>query len=155
MKDLYAGNIPPDDLSMSKKLSQKPEDYKTTAPHVELALRLNGKYQAGERVEYFIRAGREALNQRAITREELKDFPLDYTYYAEKQLWNPIQRIMDLVVGRDVFRRRAITASIQQGRMLKFIKVGERRKKRRVVHANPQCAQKSQLSDADIRSFFG
>lgn len=150
MRDLYAGSIPVDDLSMSKKLSQKPENYKTTAPHVELALRLNGKYQAGERVEYFIRAGSEPLNQRAITREELAEYPLDFTYYAEKQLWKPIQRIMDLVVGRDVFRRRAITAPIQQGTMLKYVKVGERRKKRRVVHG-----KKKQLTDTDIRSFFG
>ena len=37
MKKLYAGQIPVDDLVLSKKLSQKPEDYKTTAPHVELA----------------------------------------------------------------------------------------------------------------------
>tara|TARA_B100000683_G_scaffold203102_1_gene196520 strand:- start:6 stop:542 length:537 start_codon:yes stop_codon:yes gene_type:complete len=150
MKDLYAGRIPVDDLVMTKKLSQKPENYKTTAPHVELALRLNGKYQAGERVEYFIRAGREALNQRAITREELKEYPIDYTYYAEKQLHKPIQRIMDLVVGREVFRRRAITAPIQRGTLLKYVKVGDRRKKRKVEHKQIQ-----QLTDADIRSFFG
>lgn len=150
MKDLYAGRIPVDDLVMSKKLSQKPENYKTTSPHVALALRLNGKYQAGERVEYFIRAGREALNQRAITREELQDFPIDYTYYAERQLRKPIQRIMDLVVGRGVFRRRAITAPIQRGTMLKYLQVGDRRKKRKVEHKKNE-----QLTDADIRSFFG
>ena len=153
MKKLYAGQIPVDDLVMSKKLSQKPEDYKTTAPHVELAKRLNGKYQAGERVEYFIRAGRGPLNQRAIEREELSKYPLDYSYYAEKQLWNPIQRIMDLVVGRNVFRKRAITASVQAGSMLKYgLKVGQRRKKRKVDDSIPLFKQ---VSAADIRSFFG
>ena len=151
MKKLYAGQIPVDDLVLSKKLSQKPEDYKTTAPHVELAKRLNGKYQAGERVEYFIRAGRAPLNQRAIEREELSKYPLDFTYYAEKQLWNPIQRIMDLVVGRNVFRRRAITASATAGSMLKYIKVGDRRKKRKVEEHKVG----STLTAADIRSFFG
>ena len=149
MKDLYAGNISVDDLVLSKKLSQKPEEYKTTAPHVELAIRLNGQYQAGERVEYFIRAGREPLNQRAITREELKTYPLDYVYYAEKQLWNPIQRIMDLVIGRNVFQRCAVTAPMKQGSLLKFLKVGDRRKKRKLVHSTRQ-----HLSDSDIRSFF-
>jgi len=153
MKKLYAGQIPVDDLVLSKKLSQKPEDYKTTSPHVELAKRLNGKYQAGERVEYFIRAGREPLNQRAIEREELSKYPLDFSYYAEKQLWNPIQRIMDLVVGRNVFRRRAITAPVQAGSMLKYgVKVLDRRKKRKVDDSIPIFKQ---VTAADIRSFFG
>jgi DNA polymerase elongation subunit (family B) len=152
MKKLYAGEIPVDDLVLSKKLSQKPEDYKTTAPHVELAKRLNGKYQAGERVEYFIRAGREPLNQRAIEREELSRYPLDFSYYAQKQLWNPIQRIMDLVVGRKVFQRRAITAPQQSGRMLKYLTVGDRRKKRKIDDSIPIFKQ---ISASDIRSFFG
>lgn len=152
MKKLYAGQIPVDDLVMSKKLSQKPEHYKTTAPHVELAKRLNGKYQAGERVEYFIRAGREPLNQRAIERAELSKYPLDFTYYAEKQLWKPIQRIMDLVVGRNVFRRRAITAPKQAGSMLKFVKVLDRRKKRKI---DDNISIFKQVTPADIRSFFG
>lgn len=152
MKKLYAGQIPVDDLVMSKKLSQKPEHYKTTAPHVELAKRLNGKYQAGERVEYFIRAGREPLNQRAIEREELSKYPLDYTYYAEKQLWKPIQRIMDLVVGRNVFRKRAITASVRAGSMLKYVKVMDRRKKRKLDDSLPLFKQ---ITASDIRSFFG
>jgi len=151
MKKLYAGQIPVDDLVMSKKLSQKPENYKTTAPHVELAKRLGGKYQAGERVEYFIRAGREPLNQRAIERGELTKYPLDYSYYAEKQLWKPIQRIMDLVVGRNVFRRRAITAPAQSGSILRYINVGSKRKKRKT----DEHGLASELTDADIRSFFG
>jgi hypothetical protein len=149
MKRLYAGDIPLDDLAMSKKLSQKPEDYKTTAAHVELAIRL-GTYDAGERVEYFIRAGYEPLNKRAITREETSAYPLDYDFYAEKQLRNPIQRIMDLVVKRKVFLRRAITAPVRSGSLVKYLKVGSRRA-RREVRARPK---KVKLSDADIRSFF-
>ena len=129
MKKICAGQIPVDDLVLSRKLSQKPEDYKTAGPHVELAKRLNGKYQAGQRVEYFIRAGPEPLKQRAIEREELSKYPLDYKYYAEKQLWKPIQRIMDLVVGRDVFKKRAITAPIRAGSMLKYVKVGAKRRR--------------------------
>lgn len=152
MKKLYAGEIPVEDLVLSKKLSQKPEHYKTTSPHVELAKRLNGKYQAGERVEYFIRAGREPLNQRAIEREEIPTYPLDFKYYAEKQLWLPIQRIMDLVKGRNVFRKRAITASVQSGSMMKYLMVGDRRKKRKV---NDGGLLSTQVTAADIRSFFG
>ena len=151
MKKLYAGEVSVDDLVLSKKLSQKPEDYKTTSPHVELAKRLKGKYQAGERVEYWIRAGKEPLNQRAIEKEEISKYPLDFTYYAEKQLWLPIQRIMDIVVGKNVFRKRAITASVKSGSMVKYLSVGNRRKKRKLVDT----PLFKQITPSDIRSFFG
>jgi DNA polymerase I len=154
MKKLYAGEIPLDDLLLTKKLSQAVENYKTTAPHVELAKRLNGRYQAGERVEYFIRAGREDLNQRAVTREELVDHRLDYDYYAQRQLRKPIQRIMDLIVKRNVFKRHAVTAPIKanSGGLTSFVKIGDRRKKRRVNSA--QAVPKRKL-EQKILSFFG
>ena len=154
MKRLYAGEIPLDDLLMTKKLSQPVEDYKTKSPHVELAKRLDGKYQAGERVEYFIRAGREDLNQRAVTREELVNCQLDYDYYASRQLKKPIQRIMDLIVQRNVFKRMAVTAPIRanSGGMTSFVTIGERRKKKARVTTvsalKPTMQQK-------ILSFFG
>ena len=140
---------------LTKKLSQAVEDYKTTSPHVELAKRLNGKYQAGERVEYFIRAGREDLNQRAVTREELVNHRLDYNYYAERQLKKPIQRIMDLIVQRSVFKRMAVTAPIRanSGGLTSFVQIGEKRKKRRVA-ADAVAAPKRNLQQK-ILSFFG
>ena len=156
MKKLYAGEIPLDDLLLTKKLSRRVEDYKQVQPHVELAKRLHGKYQAGDRVEYFIRAGREDLNQRAVTREELLIYPLDYEYYAKQQLWKPIQRIMDLVVKRPVFRRHAVTAPIQGGALTKFVKIGQKRAKRNrtIPKEVPQKKQKK-LLDQKILSFFG
>lgn len=152
MARVYAGDIPVDDLVLTKKLSQRPEDYKTSAPHVELAKRLNGKYQAGERVEYFIKAGMEDLNKRAITREELLVYPLDFKYYAEKQLWQPIQRIMDLVVQRPVFRKTHVSAPIKCGAMTKFVTITKRKRSEKTAYSSPQ---KRKVTDADIRSFFG
>ena len=154
MKKLYAGDIPLDDLLMTKKLSQPVEEYKTTAPHVELAKRLNGRYQAGERVEYFIRAGREDLNQRAVTREELVNHRLDYDYYAERQLKKPIQRIMDLIVKRPVFKRMAVTAPIRanSGGLTSYVNIGARRKKRKV---NPQQPAPKLKLQQKILSMFG
>ena len=151
MSKLYAGEVDVKDLILSKKLSQPPEAYKTLAPHVELAKRLapNGP-QAGERVYYLIRAGPEPLNKRAILESEIGMYRLDYRYYAEKQLKEPIQRVLDVVVGRKVFRSRAVTAPIKSGSLIKYLKVGERRKKRKVEEI-----KKSRLTDADIRSFFG
>lgn len=154
MKKLYAGEIPLNDLLLTKKLSQPVEDYKTTSPHVELAKRLNGKYQAGERVEYFIGAGREDLNQRAVTREELVNHQLDLTYYAERQLWKPIQRIMDLIVKRNVFKRLPITAPIRanSGGLTSFVKIGAKRKKRKVNSQEPPPKLKIQQK---ILAMFG
>jgi DNA polymerase elongation subunit (family B) len=160
MKKLYAGEIPLDDLLMTKKLSQPVEDYKTTSPHVELAKRLNGKYQAGERVEYFIRAGREDLNQRAVTREELVNHRLDYDYYALRQLTKPIQRIMDLIVKRNVFKRMAVTAPIRanSGGITSFVKIGAKRKKRKVTPntaSSHNTTVKKKSMQQKILSFFG
>ena len=155
MKKLYAGEIPLDDLLMTKKLPQAVEDYKTTAPHVELAKRLKGRYQAGERVEYFIRAGREDLNQRAVTREELVNHRLDYDYYAERQLKKPIQRIMDLIVNRQVFKRMAVTAPIRanSGGLTAFVNIGERRKKK--ARVTTAVAAPKPTMQQKILSFFG
>jgi len=63
---------------------------------------------------------------------------LDYDYYAQRQLRKPIQRIMDLIVNRNVFKRHAVTAPIKanSGGLTSFVKIGARRKKRRVN--NPQ-----------------
>ena len=153
MEDLHKGNVPLEDLVLSKKLSQPPEEYKTVAPHVELAKRLgaNGP-QAGDRVEYLIRAGYEPLNQRAILVKEAPHYRLDYRYYAEKQLHGPIQRILDVVVGYKVFRHQAVTAATKSGSIVKFLKVGERRKRRKIQHANPQDI--NSITAEDIRRFF-
>jgi len=95
------------------------------------------------------------LNKRAVTHEELPNHRLDYEYYARKQLWNPIQRIMDLIVKRTVFKRHAVTAPIKanSGGITNYVKVGERRKKRRVD--NPQQAPQKRRLDQKILSFFG
>ena len=130
MHKLHKGEVDVKDLVLSKKLSQPPHEYKTTAPHVELAKRLgeNGP-QAGDRVQYLIRAGYEPLNQRAILVKEASEYRLDYKYYAEKQLHGPIQRILDVVVGRSVFHHQAVTAACGSGSIIKFLKVGPRRKR--------------------------
>jgi DNA polymerase elongation subunit (family B) len=154
MDDLHKGNVSMEDLIMSKKLSQAPEHYKTVAPHVELAKRLgaNGP-QAGDRVEYLIRAGFEPLNQRAILVSEASIYRLDYKYYAERQLHGPIQRILDVVVGYKVFRHQAVTAATKAGSIVKFLNVGERRKRRKLN--NPPNPHTGVVTAQDIRRFFG
>ena len=152
MSKLHRGEVDLKDLVLSKKLSQPPHEYKTVAPHVELAKRLgeNGP-QAGDRVEYLIRAGYEPLNQRAILVKEAPLYRLDYKYYAEKQLHGPIQRILDVVVGRRVFHHQAVTAAASSGSIIKYLKVKDRRKRRKITTPNVI----ETLTAQDIRKFFG
>ena len=153
MERLHKGEVDIADLVLSKKLSQPPDQYKTTAPHVELAKRLGETGpQAGDRVEYLIRAGFEPLNQRAILVKEAPLYPLDFKYYAEKQLHGPIQRILDVVVGRKVFRHQAVTAAIGTGTIVKYLKVGQRRKRRKI---EPENYVPSTITATDIRKYFG
>ena len=153
---LCAGQIEKKDLVLCKKLSQAPEDYKTIAPHVALTTRLMETKPAlaplpGDRVSYLIRAGREALNERAVLPEE--DVPIDWLYYAMKQLIPPIQRILDVVSPTSVLMPSAITAPICKNTMLgKFVTTKKRKKRQRET---PVKKLKVPLSDKDIRSFFG
>jgi len=130
--DLYAGKIPLPDLTLSRKLTQLPEMYKSKMPHVELAKRLTGvdKPVAGDRVEFLIRTGHEDLNQRAITPSEVGKYVVDYRYYAEKQLSKPLQRIMELVTDENLFRERQVTAPMTEAGIVRFFQ--RKPKKRRM-----------------------
>lgn len=130
--DLYAGKIPLPDLTLSRKLTQLPEMYKSKMPHVELAKRLTGvdKPVAGDRVEFLIRTGHEDLNQRAITPSEVEKYVVDYRYYAEKQLSKPLQRIMELVTDENLFRERQVTAPMTEAGIVRFFQ--RKPKKRRM-----------------------
>ena len=125
--DLYAGRIPLSELTLSKKLTQLPENYKSKMPHVELAKRLKLERPekapvAGDRVEYVIRAGVEDLNQRAISLDEVDKYVVDYNYYAEKQLRKPLERIMELVTSDDLWRPRAVTAPLTDAGIVRYLK---------------------------------
>lgn len=158
-KDLYAGNIPLEKLIMSKKLSQLPEQYKSKAPHVELAKRLQRERPekapvAGDRVEYVIRRGREKLYERAITPDEVDQHSVDYEYYAEKQLKKPLARIMELVCDANkLFPRTPLTAAVNKAQLKRLgITATGRPKRRKLVHADDATCAK--MADRDIRKFF-
>lgn len=156
--DLYSGNIALSELTLSKKLTQLPEKYKSKMPHVELAkrLKLSGKKfpVAGDRVEFVIRAGYEDLNQRAILPEEVCDYVIDYNYYAEKQLRKPLERIMDLVTGDDLWHQRVVSAPLTDAGIVKYLK----RKKSDVVSKSKRVKGVSGvcvgMKAQDIRKFF-
>lgn len=160
--DLYAGRIPLADLTMSKKLTQLPENYSSKMPHVELAKRLKlerSEYPvAGDRVEFVIRAGYEDFNQRAICPDEVGKYVIDYDYYAEKQLRKPLERIMELVTDEDLWRPRMVTAPLTDAGIVRYLK----RKPSGNPTGNPtgnvrkvsKVRRKGSTNPQDIRKFF-
>ena len=124
---LFAGQISLDDLTLSKKLTQLPENYRSKMAHVELAKRLKRDRPdkapvAGDRVEYVIRAGFEELYMRAILPDEVDKYVIDYNYYANKQLRKPLERIMELVTDTNIFHERRVTAPLTNVGIIRFLK---------------------------------
>lgn len=156
---LYAGEIPLQELTMCKKLSQLPENYKTKSPHVELAKRQQASGRgpkAGDRVEYLIRAGFEDLNQRSIAPEEVDKYVIDYNYYAEKQLRKPLERILELATDTDdIFQQRHVSAATNNSGIVQYLSVGKRRGSGsgsgEKVYTK---TKKRKITDTDIRNFF-
>lgn len=104
IQDLAVGKIPLEDLTMSKKLSRSPEQYKAMAAHVNLAIRINkerGKqyaFVAGDRVPYVIANGQSTkVSENAVLPEEIKSgkYTVDLNYYRNKQMIPPLTRILE------------------------------------------------------------
>ena len=126
--DLMNHNIPIEKLIMSKKLSRPPEKYKAMAAHVNLALRLAKEAPdtapiAGDRVDYVIfNSTSTKVSQSACLPSEIKSgrYSIDVDYYMEKQLKNPLLRILEKVVDNptDLFRCNSIFKPNQSSGMM-------------------------------------
>lgn len=104
MQDLAMNKIPLELLTMSKKLSRSPEEYKAKAAHVNLAIRINRErgeqhgFVAGDRVPYVIACGTSnKMSENAVLPEEITSgkFVVDREYYREKQMIPPMTRILE------------------------------------------------------------
>lgn len=132
--DLMNGKIPLEKLVMSKKLSRPPKDYKAMAAHVNLAKRLAIEAPetapiSGDRVDYVIyRSGSSKVSESACLPSEIGKFALDVEYYLEKQLKNPLMRILEKIVEKpdDLFAVTSIFKS-GTGAMGAFTKAGKRK----------------------------
>lgn len=106
--DLNNNKIPLELLVMSKKLSRAPEDYKATAAHVNLALRLAKEKPetapvSGDRVDFIIyNSGSDKVSESACLPSEIESgkYTIDTSYYMEKQLKGPLLRILERVVDK-------------------------------------------------------
>lgn len=155
--DLFAGRIALQDLTLSKKLTQLPENYRSKMAHVELAKRLKRDRPdkapvAGDRVEYVIRAGFEELYMRAILPDEVDKYVIDYNYYANKQLRKPLERIMELVTDTNIFHERRVTAPLTNVGIIKFLKRKHVVKSTYTTTIATTSLKKAKL--VDIRKFF-
>jgi len=104
VQDLSCNRVPLELLTMSKKLSRSPDEYKAMAAHVNLAKRINKErgeqhgFVAGDRVPYVIAKGKShKMSENAVLPEEITSgkYVVDRDYYRLKQLIPPLTRILE------------------------------------------------------------
>lgn len=136
--DLMTGKTPLELLVMSKKLSRAPNDYKATAAHVNLALRLEKETPekapvSGDRVDFIIfNSGSDKVAESACLPSEIESgkYTVNTAYYLEKQLKNPLMRILEKTVNKpqQLFKCKALfKPSCSSGIMQSFL--GKRRER--------------------------
>ncbi|MCS3900985.1 DNA-directed DNA polymerase [Methanococcus voltae] len=94
--DLKKGNIDKNDLLIHTQLTKNIEEYKSTAPHIEVAKKIKQRgdsVRVGDVISYIIVKGSRSISERA----ELLDFAKDYdvNYYIDNQVLPPVIRIME------------------------------------------------------------
>ena len=109
MKDLAMRRVPIELLTMSKKLSRSPDEYKAMSAHVNLAKRINKErgeqhgFVAGERVPYVIARGKSfKISENAVLPEEITSgkYVVDTEYYRDNQMIPPLTRILEKLCNK-------------------------------------------------------
>jgi DNA polymerase I len=96
-----------DDLVLTKRFSKSPSSYKNRQPHLTVVekqeKRTGVRPSIGERIPFVIIAGKGLFVDRAEDPEYVKEhnIQLDVDYYIQKQLLNPVERILG-VFGVDI-----------------------------------------------------
>ena len=143
---LLENKVPLEDLTMSKKLTRKPEDYKNPAPHSELAKRLQATQPAhiapktGDRIDFVIRPGYkgEKTCMRAVTPDDVRngEASADTRWYLSNQLEAPLRRIFEMIMDNtsSIFEVSSVqqSAAISNQMMRSFVQrlEGQAHKKR-------------------------
>jgi len=165
---LLQNEIPIEDLTMSKQLTRKPEDYKNPSPHTELAKRLIATQPAhiapkpGDRIDYLIRPGYkgEKTFQRAITPEDVREgrASVDSRWYLSNQLQKPLQRIFEMVMDNsdDIFQVSTVqqTQTAANPMMNAFVQRTARTTHKRNRETTITQQKNKQQKNMDIKSFF-
>lgn len=97
---------PLQDFVITKELSKSIEKYgkDQSQPHVHVAIRMRDHFQKspkpGDYIEYVITAGAGSLAERA--RSPLETIVVDQEWYIANQIFPPISRLCDGILGMDV-----------------------------------------------------
>ena len=166
---LLENDVPIEDLTMSKQLTRKPEDYKNPAPHTELAKRLQREQPAhiapktGDRIPYLIRPGYkgEKTCMRAVTPEDVREGreSADTRWYLSNQLQQPLQRIFDMIMDNasEIFQvnQTKTPQTISNDMMRTFVQRTQVNKAvKRTSESIQAKAKRRRTKPKDIRSFF-
>ena len=166
---LLENDVPIEDLTMSKQLTRRPEDYKNPAPHTELAKRLQATQPAhiapktGDRIDFLIRPGYkgEKTCMRAVTPEDVREGreAADTRWYLSNQLQQPLQRIFDMIMDNasEIFEvnQTKTPQTISNDMMRTFVQRTQVNKAVKRKAASIQAKKKKRKTmPKDIRSFF-
>jgi len=166
---LLENKVPLEDLTMSKKLTRRPDEYKNPAPHTILAKRLQATQPAhiapktGDRIDFVIRPGfkGEKTCMRAVTPEDVRNgvASADTRWYLSNQLEAPLRRIFEMIMDNasSIFEVNTVqqAANISNPMMRSFVQRGpmrttEKRSRDSVQFKKKKKAKKSRT----ISSFF-
>lgn len=96
--------LPVEELTVRKELKKRPCDYSTPTPHSSTASKMIKRDpehapKLGERVAYVIVRGNGDISSRAEEPERVREYDMnvDYLYYLQNQLQNPVQEIFNAV----------------------------------------------------------
>ncbi|RSH90080.1 DNA-directed DNA polymerase alpha catalytic subunit pol1 [Saitozyma podzolica] len=110
------GNVPLDDFIVFKRLGKNPEDYpdKKSQPHVQVALRMKSKgvaVRAHDVIPYILclgedgKSAKSAQADRAFHPDDLRrqgsELKIDYDFYLDTQILQPILRLCESIEGTD------------------------------------------------------
>jgi len=166
---LLENKVSIEDLTMSKQLTRKPEDYKNPMPHTILAKRLQATQPAhiapktGDRIPFIIRPGYkgEKTCMRAVTPEDVENghASADTRWYLSNQLEQPLRRIFEMVMDNasSIFEVTTVqqAATISNTMMRSFVqksgpRVHEKRQRENIEYKR----KKKPKKERDIASFF-
>ncbi len=167
---LLRNEISIEDLTMSKQLTRKPEDYKNPAPHTELAKRLQATQPAhiapktGDRIDFLIRPGYkgEKTFSRSVTPEDVQEgrATADTRWYLSNQLQQPLQRIFEMIMenSSDIFKVSEVSQPqvVANDMMRNFVQrsSSQQRQKRAPDQIVQKPKKKKKLTTMNIAAFF-
>lgn len=166
---LLENRVSIEDLTMSKQLTRRPQDYKNPAPHSELAKKLQATQPAhiapktGDRIDFLIRPGYrgEKTCMRAVTPEDVREGKesADTRWYLSNQLQQPLQRIFEMLMENSgkIFEVSSVRQpqTISNRMMKNFVQRSEvTRPTKRKAAAIQADKKNKKAKPKDIRSFF-